>query len=58
MTHLDTVVASEVKESVLEHAAMAGREDEAVTVEPGGVLGVVAHDLVVEDVTHGGTTHG
>jgi hypothetical protein len=37
---------------------MAGREDEAVAVEPIWVLGVVPHDLVVQDVTHWSTPHG
>lgn len=37
---------------------MAGGENEAITVEPVGILGIVAHDLVVEDVAQGGTSHG
>lgn len=58
MNHLYTVVASEVKQSVLEHAAVAGGENEAVAVEPVGVLGVVPHYLVVQDVAHRGASHG
>jgi len=34
-----------VEQGVLEHAAVAGREDEAVAVERVRVLGVVAHDF-------------
>jgi hypothetical protein len=37
---------------------MAGGEDEAVAVEPVWVLGVVPHELVVQDVTHRSTPHG
>jgi hypothetical protein len=37
---------------------MAGGEDEAVAVEPVWVLGVVPHDLVVQDVTHRSAPHG
>lgn len=58
ITDLDAIVAGKVEESVLEHTAMAGGQDEAVAVEPVGVLRVVPHDLVVEDVSHGRATHG
>jgi len=58
LVYLNTVVSGEVEQGVLEHAAVAGGENEAVTVEPVGVLGVVAHDLVVEDVAHGRAAHG
>ena len=58
LPHLDAVVSGEVEQGVLEHASVAGGEDEAVAVEPVGVLGVVAHDLVVEDVSHGRASHG
>jgi hypothetical protein len=37
---------------------MAGEEDEAVVVEPVWVLGVVPHDLVVQDMTHRNAPHG
>jgi len=46
------------RRGVLEHAAMAGGKDEAVAVEPIWVLGVVPHDLVVQDVTHRSAPHG
>lgn len=54
----DSIVASEVKQGVLEHTTVASGENEAVTVEIVGVLGVVPHDLIVQDVTHGSTSHG
>jgi hypothetical protein len=44
--HRDAVVSGEVKQCVLEHASMAGGEDEAVAVEPVGVLGVEPEELV------------
>jgi hypothetical protein len=44
------VIAIEVKESILEHASVAVREDESVTVVPLGVLGVEPHEPVPEDV--------
>jgi hypothetical protein len=56
--YLDAVVSGEVEQSVLEHAPVAGGEDKAVAVEPVRVLGVVPHDLVVEDVAHGRASHG
>ena len=37
---------------------MAGGEDEAVAIEPVGVLGVIPHDFLIEDMAHGGTPHG
>lgn len=46
------------RRGVLEHATMAGGKDEAVAVEPVWVLGVVPHDLVVQDVTHRSAPHG
>ena len=54
----NTVIACKVKESILEHAAMSSRENETVTVEPSGILGIVPHDLIVENVTHWSTPHG
>ena len=45
MTHRDGGVAGEVHEGVLEHAAVARGEHEAVAVEPLVVLGVVRHGL-------------
>jgi hypothetical protein len=56
--YLDAVVSGEVEQSVLEHAPVAGGENKAVAVEPVRVLGVVAHDLIVEDVSHGRAPHG
>ncbi len=40
------LVAKEVQQRVLEHAAVAVGKNEAVTVEPLGVLGVEPHELV------------
>jgi len=53
MTHRDGGVAGEVHEGVLEHAAVARGEHEAVAVEPLVVLGVVRHGLAVNHVAHG-----
>ena len=51
------VVAAEVQQRVEQHAAVAGREHEAVAVEPLGILGVVPQHLVPEGVGHGGGAH-
>mmetsp|Transcript_1811 Transcript_1811/g.4526 ORF Transcript_1811/g.4526 Transcript_1811/m.4526 type:complete len:463 (-) Transcript_1811:145-1533(-) len=48
------VEASEVKPGVKEHRSVASRKDEAVTVEPLGVLGIVLHLRSVK----GGTNLG
>ena len=37
---------------------MAGGEHEPITVEPRGVLGVVLHDLIEQDMSHGSAPHG
>ena len=37
---------------------MTSRENEPVTVKPVRVLGVIPHDLIVENVSHGSTSHG
>jgi hypothetical protein len=42
-------VAGDVEPRVEEHGAVAAREHEAVTVEPLRVLGVVLHEVTVED---------
>ena len=53
----DRVVTGEVQQRVQQHAAVAGRQHEAVAVEPLGVLGVVLEELVPEGVTHGCAAH-
>lgn len=42
------LIAEEVEQGVLQHTTVAVGEDEAVTVEPLGVLGVEPHELVEE----------
>lgn len=37
---------------------MSSRQHEPVTVEPVRVLGVVPHDLIVQNMTHWSTAHG
>lgn len=37
---------------------VASGQDEAIPVEPVGVLGVILHHLVVQDVPHGRAPHG
>lgn len=37
---------------------MTGGKHEAIAVEPIGVLGVILHGLVKQDVAHGSTPHG
>lgn len=58
LPHLDAVISGQVEQGVLEHASVSGGEDEPVAVEPVGILGVVTHHLVVEDVAHRGAPHG
>eukprot|EP00053_Salpingoeca_punica_P011021 m.98695 g.98695 ORF g.98695 m.98695 type:complete len:479 (-) comp15561_c0_seq1:53-1489(-) len=52
------VVAREVQHDVLQGAAVAVGEDEAVAANPVRVLGRVVHELAPEDVGHGGAAHG
>ena len=54
---LDTVVSSEMEQSVLQHTAVASRQHEAVTVEPVRILGVIPHDLVIQNMPHRSTPH-
>lgn len=51
-------VAEQVQQSILQHAAMAVGEDEAVAVEPLGVLRVEGHELVEQDVGDRSHAHG
>jgi hypothetical protein len=46
-----------VEQSILEHAAVAVGENETITVGPVRVLGVEVHELVEQNVGHGGHTH-
>ena len=52
------LVAEEVEEGILQHAAMAVGEDKAISVGPVGVLGVEAHELIEEDMRGGSQAHG
>ena len=52
------LVAEEVEEGILQHAAVAVGQHEAVPVEPGRVLRVEGHELVEEDVGDWGHAHG
>jgi len=40
------------------HRARHIRENETITVDPVGVLGVEGHELVEQNVSHGGHAHG
>ena len=51
-------VAAEVQPGVEEHGAMAGAENEAVTVQPFGVGGIALEGFAKEDGTDFGTTEG
>mmetsp|Transcript_70975 Transcript_70975/g.161223 ORF Transcript_70975/g.161223 Transcript_70975/m.161223 type:complete len:327 (+) Transcript_70975:448-1428(+) len=53
----NAVVTSEVKQGVLQHAAMAGGEHETVAVHPVGVLRVEVHFLREEHVADGCLAH-
>ena len=57
LAHRDGGEAGEVHEGVLEHAAMTSREDEAVAIEPGGVIGVEVHEFLEQEVAGGGRAH-
>ena len=50
-------VAGEVEHAVEQHAAVAGRQDEAVAVGPLGVRGVVLEVAGPQHVRHGGEAH-
>ena len=47
-----------MEQRVLEHAPVAGGEDEAVAVEPGRVLRVEAEELIEQDVAQRRAPHG
>lgn len=47
-----------MEEGILKHAAVTVGENKTIAVNPVGVLGVEAHELVEEDVSHGGHAHG
>ena len=51
------IVAGKMEMDVLPEASMASAEDEAVAVEPVGVLGVVAHLIPPEGDADGGGAH-
>lgn len=50
-------IAEKVEESILKHASVTVGENETVAVNPVGVLGVEVHELVEQDVSHGGHAH-
>mmetsp|Transcript_10183 Transcript_10183/g.28581 ORF Transcript_10183/g.28581 Transcript_10183/m.28581 type:complete len:741 (+) Transcript_10183:131-2353(+) len=52
------VEAGKVEPGVKEHGSVAGGKDEAITVDPGGVRGVVGHLGAVEGGTDLGGTEG
>lgn len=52
------VIASNVEHNVLKSTTMAVGENETITVDELGVLGVVGHELVEQDMGHGSTAHG
>ena len=56
--YADRGVAAQVKEGVQQHGAVASRQHKSVAVEPEGVCRVVVHELIEEQVGHGGTSHG
>jgi hypothetical protein len=41
-------VAGKMQPAVKKHATVAGREDEAVAVEPAGILGIVHQRIAIE----------
>jgi len=47
-----------MQEGVLQHAAMASRKHKPVAIEPVGILGVVPHHLIVQNMAHGRAAHG
>ena len=51
-------IAEKVQQRVLEHASMAVRQHEAISVQPVWVLGVEGHEFVEEDVGDRCHTHG
>jgi hypothetical protein len=51
------IIASNVEHNVLESTAVAVGEDETITVDELGVLGVESHELTKQSVSHRSTTH-
>lgn len=56
-TYLDTVIASKMKQSILQHTTMSSGQNETVPIEPVRVFGVILHDLIVKNMTHWRTAH-
>jgi hypothetical protein len=52
------VVTEQMEESILKHAAVSVRENETVTVQPVRVLGVEVKELVEQNVSNWGHSHG
>lgn len=52
------IITSNVEHNVLKSTTMAVGENETITVDELGVLGVVSHELVEQDMSHRSTTHG
>ncbi len=52
------VVSGKVKQAVEQHAAVPGRQDEAIALRPARVERIVAQMALPEDVGHGRRTHG
>jgi len=52
------IIASNVEHNVLKSTAVTIGKNETITVDELGVLGVVSHELVEQDMSHRSTTHG
>ena len=51
------VIAAQVQQGVKKHATVAGRQHEAIPVEPLGILGVVLQHPIPKGVGHGRSAH-
>ena len=51
-------IAGEMQPRIKEHRAVAGRENEAVAIEPAGLIGIVLESLAVKHGTDLGAAEG
>ena len=54
----NSIISSKMKKSILKHTPMSSRENKSISVKPIRVLRVIPHDLIIQYMTHGRTTHG
>src|SRR5437867_11620581 len=52
------IVTSQVQEGIQQRGSVSGRENEAITIEPMRIFGVVSKKSIPQHVSHGGGSEG